>query len=705
MDVLSSSLGTLAGPLGILVKIATSIFQLLGSLNRIVDSGVQRAVDSQSAYLGQINARLYGMREDTRNYYTEMIDWSGKGGDFGLAVGQWNATADRQLYIQKLNDLVQSGVAYNAEERAMLATISDRLVTTFDVMDATLTRLVKIQQMDVTSAALGSEALLTKFLNSQSWITDTSYLSDMYDSVSSILLDAMAKLSADEANAFNYEVQKWLGSLYSLGLSQQGVQSLAQGITYLQTGDVANLSQNQQLQYIYAAAADRAGISLGDVLVSGLDIETTNLLLQNVVTLLQDIYNNSEANTVQSAWTNITGMSISDLRAISNVSTSYLASIANEHQTYASSLIESDYQLNLLSTEIRTGVAQAIDNIINNALLGVGEDITQDKLATNLKGDGTSWSILNNEWTLAGAINDALGIGDMNKYVVYRLGQTVGGPVGNIVQSMVTIPSIVKEITKFAESQRELIRNNSTDDQGGKLGTLANSIDERLIQNLSHQRNIMDTYYDQYDKYIQNLLLSQFSTTSESGAYINNFMRNRSQNNVSESAMITNMNAALEMEQVLQETTLLYNDYLARNDTITANDISNLTTAIDSSSKQIEAASESSYSSTLESFESKATEISAAAQTISNQSEEDKQALNKVRDVEDYLFQNERTVRVTLVDLEEPAEEFLNHAPEHSDVYRILNQMLERMTLTGVQVDVIENDMNLKAWIDSIKNY
>jgi hypothetical protein len=76
----------------------------------------------------------------------------------------------------------------------------------------------------------------------------------------------------------------------------------------------------------------------------------------------------------------------------------------------------------MLSTEIRTGIAQAIDNIINNALLGVGEDITQDKLATNLKSDGTSWSILNNEWTLSGAINDALGIGGMNKYVVYRLG-------------------------------------------------------------------------------------------------------------------------------------------------------------------------------------------------------------------------------------------------------------------------------------------
>ncbi|MBO7697167.1 MAG: hypothetical protein J6Y28_04510 [Acholeplasmatales bacterium] len=76
-------------------------------------------------------------------------------------------------------------------------------------------------------------------------IADTSYLSDVYDSVSATLLDAVSKLNADDATAFSYEVQKWLGALYSLGLSQEGVQSLAKGITYLQTGNVSELSSNQ----------------------------------------------------------------------------------------------------------------------------------------------------------------------------------------------------------------------------------------------------------------------------------------------------------------------------------------------------------------------------------------------------------------------------------------------------------------------------
>lgn len=698
-DVLSSTLGAISGPIGILVKVVSSIFSALGSLNRLVDSGIQRAVDSQSAYLGQINARLYGIRDDTYNYYTEMIDWSRNSGDFGLAIGRWNATADRQTYIQKLNDLVQSGIAYNAEERAYLATIADRLVTTFDVMDATLTRLVRLQQLDVTTASLGSEALLTKFLNSQAWITDTSYLSDMYDSVSSILLDAMAKLSADEANAFNYEVQKWLGSLYSLGLSQQGVQSLAQGITYLQTGDVSNLSSNQQLQYIYAAAADRAGLSLGDILVQGLDIETTNLLLQNVVTLLQDIYDNSQANTVQSAWTNITGMSISDLRAISNVSSEYLASISSEHESYSEALNESTKQLNMLSTNVRTGIAQAIDNIINNSLLNVGDTVMNSQFETLYKTDpqhGTpvKLGIMDDGWTLEGAIADAVGIGGMNKYVAYRLGKTLGGTVGSILESVVTVPAIIEEVTKFVDEELKGKDVGSFRSEKGRFGGLSTAIDYQLINRLSAQYKLMDSYYNDYEKYMENLLLVRSA-----------------QNNVTESASITDLMTYMSIEDAFQLTQSQYNDYLTRNGQITAADMTSFTNSLNElveTSNQMRQTNydaqlynqssleflDTNYSNQLQTFESQATAIEAQSAAISNQSEEDQQVLDQVKSVEDYIFQNERTIRVTLVDLEEPAELYFNRAPEASDLYQKIVEMWYRMTQTSVPVDVIDNDMN-----------
>lgn len=729
VDTITSVLGTgspLVSAVMAGIKVVTAIFGALNSINKLVDSGVQRAVDNQSAYLGQINARLYGLTDGLENYYAEMIKWGDTKGDFGLAIGRWNAVADRQTYIQKLNDLVQSGIAYNAEERALLSTVADRMVTTFDVMDATLTRLVRIQQLDMTAAAMGGEALLTHFLNSQPWISDTSYLSDMYDSVSATLIDAMARLNADEAASFNYEVQKWLGSLYSLGLSQQGVQSLAQGIGYLQTGDVNALTSNPQLQYIYAAAADRAGLSLGDILVQGLDTETTNLLLENVVTLLQDIYNNSKANTVQSAWTNITGLSISDLKAISNVSSSYLASISNEHQSYASSLAETDYQLEILNSDVRTGIAQAIDNIISNALLNVGDRIANETLATNYINDTQHYNITDDNWTLGGAINDALGIGGISKYIVYKLGDTVGGTIGGLMQSMVTVPAVLAEVAEFGKEQ---LQGFSSADVGSRTSVRSGisevsrkfnpklGADREAIRSLSLQGNLMNSYYDSYEHYLDNLgyindllynVIPEQFNSDEAQAYLQNFITNRSLNNVSESSMMRNTQAFLQQQQLISDIESSYGTGLLAPNSANASDVINLTSAIDNQVSLTRTATEeltsnvenlssdvSSYSQTLQTFESQANRVQATQVAIQNQSVEDQQAaqaLENADELQGYLFQNEKTIRVTLVDTEEPAREDLYNAVSKELVDKLITVI--GLMQTGVMVDVIDNDMN-----------
>lgn len=469
----SAGLSAIAGPIGIALTILQTIAKVVGKINEVVAKGVEEAANARVTYMAPINTRLQGLTSATRNYYEEMINWSADASDdFGLAIGDLNAFVDRQKYIERLNTLIQDGIAYNAEERALLQTMSDKLVTTFDVMDASLTRLVRLQQRDMTYAALGSESLLTQFLNrfnAMGGIADTSYLSDVYDSVSATLLDAVAKLNADDATAFSYEVQKWLGALYSLGLSQEGVQSLAKGITYLQTGNVSELSSNQQLQYIYSAAAERAGLSIGDILVSGLDVNTTNSLLQNVVELLQDIYNNSSTNAVQSAWTNITGLSISDLKAITNVTDDYMAYISNEHQGWVSSWEETSKQIQMISDKTRTSSAEAIQNIINNAIYSVGENIVgsqfrsrkfdvqginSSEVSTTDKTEASQQEIenLSGKGFLGSIINDVLGIGGMDKYSLYYTASVVGGTLGNIVQSIITLPAIIDEVKKVMPS-------------------------------------------------------------------------------------------------------------------------------------------------------------------------------------------------------------------------------------------------------------
>ena len=98
----------------------------------------------------------------------------------------------------------------------MLATLSDKMVTTFDVLDNTLQRMIRIQQADLTMSQLGSEAQLTKFLNSQ--FEDTSYLNTMYDSVLAAFTDSISSMDKNNATSFTYAVQKWVASLYSVGL-------------------------------------------------------------------------------------------------------------------------------------------------------------------------------------------------------------------------------------------------------------------------------------------------------------------------------------------------------------------------------------------------------------------------------------------------------------------------------------------------------
>lgn len=700
-DILNSVLGSgspLMGAFGVALNIISSIFNALGSLNRLVGSGIEQAAKAESSYMGQINARLYGIESGAEDYYNKMISWSSEDGNFGLTIGQWNATADRQVYIQKLNELVQAGVVYNAEERALLSTISDRLVTTFDVMDSTLTRLVKIQQQDLTMNAMGSEALLTQFLNRQTWIKDTSYMTDAYDSISAILLDSMAKLSSYDAVGFNYEVQKWLASMYSLGLSQQGVEQLAQGINYLQTGDVNNLNSNQQLQYIYAAAADRAGLSLGDILVQGLDTETTNLLLQNVVTLLQDIYNNSTSNTVQSAWTSITGLSISDLKAITNLSSDYIASISSEHQDYVSSFQESTNQLKLLTDETRTSIAAAIDNIINNAMFDVGTKVMNSTTATIKKNaySDEQYSILNTNWSLAGAINDALGIGGINKYVVYRVGQQLGGTIGTLVQSMVTIPAVVDSIKEFYKDYQKTNTEIFTAGTVGGDSHLADlyliqeeanalaennlsgmPLDRRFITNASPTYNILDSYEQVFMQY-----MSQIRDASQQ---------------VSDSYAIWDSQAIINRNEQLSELRDLYQNFLTLNGGAmqTAADLDYLTTYLDNTvslAQQNSDAQIETLSSSLVTFQSQAQSIQETQLEIANQSEEDQHILEQADNISDYLFQNERTIRVTLVDTEERAREDLYSAISQDVVDKLLN--IIGMMQTGVMVDVIDNDMN-----------
>jgi Flp pilus assembly CpaE family ATPase len=101
---------------------------------------------------------------------------------------------------------VGQGIAYNVEQRAFLDTISSKIATTFEATDATLLKLVRIQQQDTTAARLGMESALTAFLNNM--YETTEYMTEAADSIRANIYEASALMGAAEATAFEYQVQK-----------------------------------------------------------------------------------------------------------------------------------------------------------------------------------------------------------------------------------------------------------------------------------------------------------------------------------------------------------------------------------------------------------------------------------------------------------------------------------------------------------------
>lgn len=108
--------------------------------------------------------------------------------------------------VEKLKSLVGQGISFNVEQRAFLETIKDKIADTFEAADASLVKLVRIQQADSTAARLGMESALTSFLNNM--YETTEYMEQAANSIRANIYEASALMDAEEATEFEYQVQK-----------------------------------------------------------------------------------------------------------------------------------------------------------------------------------------------------------------------------------------------------------------------------------------------------------------------------------------------------------------------------------------------------------------------------------------------------------------------------------------------------------------
>lgn len=290
-------------------------------------------------------------------------------------IGAVNPYFTQEDFANNIETLVNRGISFDIKQRAFLMTIQEKIANTFDVADGTLLRLVRIQQQDTTAGRLGMESALNTFLN-QMYET-SEYLSDVASSVRSSLGEMQALMEGVAGTELEFQVQKWMGSLYSVGMSQDAVQSIAQAFGQIASGDISGLT-GSGTSNLLIMAANEAGMSIADILQDGLDAKETNKLMQAMVNYLAEIAEtSSDSRVVQQQLANVYGMKASDLRAATNLASS-IKEVSNQDLTYSGMLGQLNKMAN--SMILRTSTGEFLSNIWDNTQYTMATTMANDPL-------------------------------------------------------------------------------------------------------------------------------------------------------------------------------------------------------------------------------------------------------------------------------------------------------------------------------------
>lgn len=332
----------------------------------------------------EIDTRLQGSsnKKSLGSYWREMSN--NITGNVGISPFIKQETA-----VKNLQTLVGKGIAFNVEQRAFLDTISDKIATTFEAADATLVKLVRIQQADTTAARLGMESALTAFLNNM--YETTEYMTEAADSIRASIYEASALMTAEEATDFEYQVQKWMGSLYSVGF--QNTQGLSDALGKLAAGDIGGVTDNG-FGNLLVMAANKANLSIAEILQDGLNDDETNALMHAMVEYLGGIYNETKDNkVVAQQFANVYGLTASDLKAAANLASS-TTNVYKNNLNYSGMLGQLTDMANSMGS--RTAVGTMVNNVIENFKYSTAASIGNDP-------------VLYTMYTVASMLDDTVG--------------------------------------------------------------------------------------------------------------------------------------------------------------------------------------------------------------------------------------------------------------------------------------------------------
>lgn len=343
--------------------VAVGAQKLYSAVSKSIESGASL----YATYMSKVDARIQGA-------YTGLT--------FDTLIDMVNSNLSGNPYLKyedvvsNLASLIDKGVVSNVAQRAFLATISSKIATTFDAMDDNLLRIVRIQRTDTTAERLGMEAELTKLFNY--YFSDTSYLSEAFDSVTSALLDVSAQLGAIGGVELEYQVQKWLGSMGSSGVSESTVSAIAGAINALGTGDVDYLTSNTEMQNLLVLSMNRAGLDYGELLANGINSLDVNELLYNMLLYIRETVSGTN-NVVKRKYAELFGLTMADVTAIENMNNEQIAELYTQAMTSGDMMTSLNEQLAQVPNRIH--FSELLQNIIDNAVTTAGMAIANSSVA------------------------------------------------------------------------------------------------------------------------------------------------------------------------------------------------------------------------------------------------------------------------------------------------------------------------------------
>ena len=437
-------------------KLTSMLKSGLKSITGSIDRSIQ--VYSQNAI--RVSAQLQG----TTKSYAWTVD------KLNQAIGS-TGLAKMSDVLSEMSNLTSRGIVANIEQKAFLASIKDGIISTFDVADSTMLRLIKLQGEESTTNRMVMQASLRDYLNSQ--YQNSQYIYENYKQVSDSLLEATSLLTSSLSLSLESTVQKWMGSLSSVGLSSSAINSLAQAIGYLGSGDLQGMSSSG-VQKLVMMGASRAGLSYSDLLTGGVSAENAEALMAGMVRYLSSLSGN---NVILSEYAKIFGISVSDIVAAKNAAEE-LESITGSRIAYTESKL-TDY-LQKYSETLEDVPSVLYDTLLENMWFGAGLNVASNrgaygayKVGGMMADFGETLSGFNNKLaSTAGLLLMGTGVASQ---LFSALG--VGGGFGSVGGLAKTVQGLGESIKNLFASPDALAAFNALGYEGKGFNIIGSSIE------------------------------------------------------------------------------------------------------------------------------------------------------------------------------------------------------------------------------------